>query len=99
MPYVPISSDVTVKPFNSRVKEMFKMKDSTLARKAAMAGMVGAVLWIIGIIWEYTMGLQSSGEGAMYAANELLFIVAMAGIGVARAGPMLMALEAGLGKK
>jgi hypothetical protein len=79
---VPISGDVTVKPINSLTKEMFKMKDSTLARKAAVAGMAGAVLWIIATIWGYASGPQAPEEGAMYVARQLLYFAAMAGIAV-----------------
>jgi hypothetical protein len=62
------------------------MNNSNLARKAGMAGMAGAVLWIIGIIWEYALGLQPPGEGPMFVANQLLFLMAMAGIAVGYLG-------------
>jgi hypothetical protein len=57
------------------------MTNSTLAHKAALAGMAGAVIWILGIIVEYAFGLQPSGaEGLLFVANQLMFYVAMAAI-------------------
>jgi hypothetical protein len=65
---------------NSFTKEIFKMNNTNLARRAGMAGMVGAALWIIATIW------QPPGEGPMFIANQLLFLVAMAGIAVGYLG-------------
>jgi hypothetical protein len=67
-------------------KEILKMNNTNLARRAGMAGIAGAVLWIIGIIWEYGLGLQPPGEGPMFVANQLLFLMAMAGIAVGYLG-------------
>jgi hypothetical protein len=46
-----------------------------------MAGMAGAVLWVLMIGVEYAFGLQPpDGEGPLFIANQLLFFVAMVAI-------------------
>lgn len=57
------------------------MTNTTIARKAGMAGMIGAALWVMSLISEYTLGLQPpDGEGPLFVANQLLAFTAMAGI-------------------
>lgn len=57
------------------------MKDTTLSRKASMAGMAGAALWILSIILQNAFGLHPpDSEGPLYIANQLLAFVAMAAI-------------------
>ena len=57
------------------------MTNIALARKAGMAGMAGAVLWVLMIGVEYAFGLQPpNSEGPLFIANQLLFFVAMAAI-------------------
>ena len=57
------------------------MTNSTPARKAGMAGMAGAAVWVLGIIMEYAFGLQPpEAEGPLYIANQLFFFAAMAAI-------------------
>ena len=57
------------------------MINSTLARKAGLAGMAGAALWILAIFAEYAFGLQPpDAEGPLFIANQLLAFAAMAAI-------------------
>jgi hypothetical protein len=51
--------------------------------RAQLAGMAGAVLWIISLVLEYPLGLYSpGGSGPLYVANQILAIIALAGIAV-----------------
>jgi hypothetical protein len=70
-----------VLPSNPFKKEILKMNNLNLARRAGIAGMVGAVLWVLMIGVEYAFGLQPPDtEGPLFIANQLLFFVAMAAI-------------------
>jgi hypothetical protein len=49
-------------------------------RMAGIAGMVGALLWLIALFFEYRYGLQPPGDGSVgFYADQAVFFVALAG--------------------
>lgn len=56
------------------------MQNTSLARKAGMVGMAGAVLWMIGVIMQYSLGLFGPDSGALWVVHELIAFVALAGM-------------------
>jgi len=65
------------------------MPNTSLARKAGVAGMAGAVMWIIALIIEYSFGLfPPDGSGPLYVTNQTLSFVAMGAIVVGILGIM-----------
>lgn len=51
------------------------MKDANIAKVAGLAGMFGAVLWLVALFIEYAYDLFSC-EGALCGANQGMFLVA-----------------------
>ncbi len=49
-------------------------------RTAGILGMLGAVLFFIGLLIEYRFGLFPPGSGTLYVLNQVQFLVAMSGI-------------------
>jgi hypothetical protein len=58
-------------------------------RTAGILGMFGAVIFFLALLVEYRYGLFTPGSGPLYVLNELLFMVALAGMLV-----MLLGLRA-----
>lgn len=57
------------------------MNNSSLARKAGMTGMIGAAVWVLGVVFQNALGLQSvDSQGPMFVAQQILAFVAMAAI-------------------
>ena len=54
------------------------MKTNNRVQLAGIAGMAGAVLWIISIVLEYSLGLEPPGSGALFVANQVLAFTALA---------------------
>jgi len=62
------------------------MTDNNRVQLAGMAGMGGAVLWIISIVLEYSLGLEPPGSGALFVANQILAFIALAATSLAFVG-------------
>jgi len=59
------------------------MQNTSLARKAGIVGMVGAVLWAIANVLEVSFNLfPPGGSGPLYVSNQVLALVALAAIAV-----------------
>jgi len=59
------------------------MKSQILNRNLGNIGMAGALLWILSLILEYSLGLQPpAGEGLLYIANQLLAVIALVCVAV-----------------
>ncbi len=57
------------------------MYNTSLARKAGMAGMVGAILWAIANVLEVSFGLHPpDGSGPLYVINQILALLALTAI-------------------
>ncbi len=62
------------------------MENRTLARVAGVVGMGSAVLWIISILMEYSLGLRPPGHGALFLTNQAMVQVSQAGTTIAILG-------------
>ena len=62
------------------------MKNNNRVQLAGIAGMGGAVLWIISIVLEYSLGLEPPGSGALFVANQILAFIALAATSLAFVG-------------
>lgn len=52
----------------------------SLAHRAGIVGMSAAVLWLITLILEYSLGLYPpDGEGLLYVLNQMLVLIALTG--------------------
>ena len=59
------------------------MKSEIFNRNLGSIGMAGALLWILSLILEYSLGLQPpAGEGLLYTANQLLAFIALVCVAV-----------------
>ena len=59
------------------------MKSEIFNRNLGSIGMAGALLWILSLILEYSLGLQPpAGEGLLYTANQLLAFIALVYVAV-----------------
>jgi hypothetical protein len=56
------------------------MQNPSVARKAGIVGMAGAVLWIISIIVQSSVGLSGSESGSLWVVNELISLTAQIGM-------------------
>jgi hypothetical protein len=56
------------------------MQNASLARKAGIVGMVSAVLWIISIIMQSSLGLSGPESGSLWVVNELISLTALIGM-------------------
>ena len=75
------------------------MRNNNRVQVAGTAGMAGAVLWIISIVLEYSLGLEPPGSGALFVANQVLAFVALAATSLAFVGLLWGgALKAWFGK-
>ena len=54
------------------------MTNNHRVQLAGTVGMAGAVLWIISIVLEYSLGLQPPGSGVLFVTNQFLAFVALA---------------------
>lgn len=52
------------------------MKNAKFVRTAGIAGMFGAALWLVALFIEYAYDLFTPREGALFAANQAMFLVA-----------------------
>jgi hypothetical protein len=63
------------------------MKSNNRVQMAGLIGMAGAVVWIISLVLEYSLGLEPpGGSGPLYVINQILALVGLAGIGVGIVG-------------
>ena len=53
------------------------VKNANRIRTAGLLGMFGAVLFLVNLFVEYSLGLQPPGSGALYYANQGMFFIAM----------------------
>ncbi|HRS75424.1 MAG TPA: hypothetical protein P5282_10850 [Anaerolineaceae bacterium] len=58
------------------------MESSSLARKAGMIGIIGAILWLIAVIMQYSLNLVEPDGSALWIVNELIFLTALACVAV-----------------
>jgi len=56
------------------------MQKKSIARVAGLSGMAGAVIWIIAVIMQASLGLNGPDSGLLYNLNELIYSVGMIGI-------------------
>lgn len=56
------------------------MQNTSLARKAGIIGMVGAVLWIISVIMQNSLGLFGPESGLLWIVHELMALMALTGM-------------------
>jgi hypothetical protein len=56
------------------------MQKKSNARGAGLAGMAGAVIWMIAVIIQASMGLNGSDSGPLYGVNQMIFSAGMIGI-------------------
>lgn len=63
------------------------MKSTTLSRNLGKIGVAGALLWILTLVLEYSLGLQPpAGEGPLYVLNQILALTALVGIALGYQG-------------
>ena len=63
------------------------MEINSLARRAGMVGMAGAVMWIFSVLLEYTFSLNPpDGSGPLYVFNQILALAALVAIAVGLLG-------------
>jgi len=53
------------------------VKGTRFVRTAGVAGMFGAVLWVLALYIEYAYDLFQPREGVLYAANQIMFLIGM----------------------
>ena len=53
---------------------------SDRSQTAGFLGMVGSILFFVGLLIEYRYGLFPPGSGTLYVFNQIMFLVAMSGI-------------------
>ena len=59
------------------------MKSQISNRNPGSIGMAGALLWVLSLILEYSLGLQPpAGEGLLYTINQLLAFIALVCVAV-----------------
>lgn len=56
------------------------MQNSSFARKAGIVGIIGAILWVIAVIMQYSLNLVEPDGSALWIVNELIFFLALAGV-------------------
>jgi len=56
------------------------MQSPSLARKAGIVGMVSAILWMISVIMQKSLGLSSPDGSALWVAHELMAMTAIVGM-------------------
>ena len=54
-----------------------KTQDFNYIRTAGVLGMVGALVWLCGLVIQYAYELFPPGSGTLFVANQVLFLVAM----------------------
>lgn len=53
------------------------MQDTSLARKAGIVGMFGAVLWTISVIIQYGLGVAGPESGSLWIVHEAIAMIAL----------------------
>jgi len=56
------------------------MHNPSLTRKAAIVGIIGAGLWVIAVIMQYTLNLFEPDGSALWVAHQMLALAALAGV-------------------
>jgi hypothetical protein len=75
------------------------MKNNNRVQLAGIAGIGGAVLWIVTIVLEYSLGLEPPGSGPLFVVNQVLAFIALAATSLAFVGLLWGgALKGWLGK-
>jgi hypothetical protein len=62
------------------VSQRVSMDSNKRTSMPGIVGMAGALVFFIALIIEYRYGLFPPGGGALFAANQIMFIVAMTGL-------------------
>lgn len=55
------------------------MTTSSRVRTAGVIGMIGGVLWIIGVIMQYSLGLFESDGSLLHVVHQLIALLGMSG--------------------
>lgn len=58
------------------------MQNPSLARRAGMIGIIGAILWMIAVIMQYSFNLSEPNESVLSTVIELIFLISLAGVAV-----------------
>ena len=56
------------------------MQNTSLARRAGIIGMASAILWIVSVIMQKSLGLSSPDRSALGVADELIAMTAITGM-------------------
>ncbi len=56
------------------------MQNTSLARKAGIVGMASAILWMVSVIMQKSLGLSSPDGSALWVAHELMAMTAIVGM-------------------
>jgi hypothetical protein len=58
------------------------MKNSSFARKAGIVGIIGAILWVMAVIMQYSLNLFEPDGSALWVVHQLIALTALAGVSV-----------------
>ena len=58
------------------------MQNPSLARKAGIVGIIGAILWVIAVIMQYSFNLSEPDGSALWLVHQLIAMTALAGVAV-----------------
>lgn len=58
------------------------MVNSSLARKAGIVGIIGAILWMMAVIMQYSLNLVEPEGSALWLVHQLIAMTGLAGVAV-----------------
>jgi hypothetical protein len=74
------------------------VKSARFVRTAGVAGMFGAVLWVLALYIKYAYDLFQPRDGGLYAAKQAMFLIGMLCFLTAKAGLMRAGVAGRFGK-
>jgi hypothetical protein len=86
---VPLASRRTAayhRTINVSDKEVFGMERTSVTRGPGVAGMAGAVLWVVSVIMQHGLGIAGPDRGPLWVVHELVAQAALVGMVIGFAG-------------